>query len=208
MSRRWMASRPCAEPDVHAAPRHLHVDGVVLILRALAPVLVENRDTPRRLRGKRLTFRRSPMTCTPAPATHSRDPGGQLQRCPRTCWSRLAAATAPGWRSLGLGDAPALVAASGRSGPRSRSRAGEMPEGGREPNGVKDRLALRDRPASPVRIEAVAIPRAGELPEPHEVDDRARGHLALLAPSQDVVFRPEEKNRRSGEADVAPPVTG
>ena len=78
MSRRWMASRPCAEPDVHAAPRHLHVDGVVLILRALAPVLVENRDTPRRLRGKRLTFRRSPMTCTPAPATHSRDPGGSF----------------------------------------------------------------------------------------------------------------------------------
>src|SRR5262245_3847068 len=31
--------------------------------------------------------------------------------------------------------------------------------------------------------------------------------MALLAPGRDVVFRPEEEHRRSGEADVTPPLT-
>ena len=68
-------------------------------------------------------------------------------------------------------------------------------------------MALWGRPPAPGWVEAIVVPRGGKPPEPRQVEHSARRHVASLAPSHDVVFRPEEEHRRSGEADVAPPVT-
>src|SRR5262249_3957539 len=51
------------------------------------------------------------------------------------------------------------------------------------------------------------VPHDGQAPEPRQVEHGAQRDMALLAPGDDVVFRPEEEHRRSSEADVAPPLT-
>src|SRR5207245_7899402 len=80
------------------------------------------------------------------------------------------------------------------------------PERAAEPDGFEDRLTFENGAASPIRIEAIVVPRRGEAPQACEIEGRAPCNLAVLAPRLDVLFRPEEQHRGSGKPDVTPPV--
>ncbi len=79
----------------------------------------------------------------------------------------------------------------------------ESPERAGQPKAVEDRLVLLPRMRPPVRGETIAPPGVREL---SKLRDRDRGaRRAPGEPGDDVVFRPEEQHRPSGEPDVLPP---
>ena len=105
---------------------------------------------------------------------------------------------ARGFHTLTLGSACAALSDS--------VRVPQVPERTVQSRFVQDGLTLGDRPTPPGPIETVVVPRAREAPQLPKIKDRARLHVTALGPRLDVVFRPEEQYRASGEADVAPPV--
>ena len=56
----------------------------------------------------------------------------------------------------------------------------------------------------PVWVESVSVPQFAELPRESHRHREAKVHVASLAPFPGSFFRPEEKNRGSGVADVVP----
>src|SRR5438094_8898678 len=80
----------------------------------------------------------------------------------------------------------------------------ELPEVADEAEALEDRHVLLARVRLPAGREAVVPPRERELGELRDGDRGAR--LARAEPAGDVLFRPEEVHRRSGEDDVVPPV--
>src|SRR5438552_3459752 len=82
----------------------------------------------------------------------------------------------------------------------------QAPELAGQPDPVEDRLVLLARVRPPVGREAVVPPCVREIAERRDRDRRAR--LAAGEPALDVLLRPEEVHRASGEDDVVPPVRG
>src|SRR5579862_1011716 len=79
----------------------------------------------------------------------------------------------------------------------------ERPEIANETEALEDRRVLLAGVRHPVRGDAVVPPGEGEL---RELDDgKGRTGLTAAEPAHDVLFRPEEVHRRSGEDDVVPP---
>src|SRR5438093_3478505 len=85
-----------------------------------------------------------------------------------------------------------------------RCRLGELPERVGEAQRVEDRLVLLSGSRAPVGGEAISPPCVGELAHLFRGDRGSR--LAASQPPLDVLFRPKEVHRASGEDDVVPPV--
>src|SRR5439155_19143343 len=85
---------------------------------------------------------------------------------------------------------------------------GELPERAGQAESVEDRLALVAAARQPVRRETVAPPRLRQLAELARRDRRSRVEPAVGEPQVDVLLRPEEVDRVSGEDDVVPPARG
>jgi len=97
----------------------------------------------------------------------------------------------------------------GRHHPRTRGGdrgLAEPPERAGQPEIIEDLLVLLARVRLPRRVESIAPPGVGELGELGDRDRRTG--RAPGEPSVDVVFRPEEQHRASGETDVLPPGHG
>src|SRR4030095_691834 len=71
---------------------------------------------------------------------------------------------------------------------------------------IEDRLVLLERVRTPVGSEAVTPPFLSERRELGHGNRRARRPAG--EPALDVLFRPEEVHRASGEDDVVPPLRG
>ena len=71
---------------------------------------------------------------------------------------------------------------------------------------AQDRLVLLAGMRLPVCCESVAPPCVRELAQLRDSDRRSR--IAPAEPAIDVLFRPEEIHRASGEDDVVPPTRG
>lgn len=65
-----------------------------------------------------------------------------------------------------------------------------------------------DRLSPPVVPEPVNIPQFRQLPTLIGRDDLTARDLAVCAPAIDMLFRPEEEDRRSGESDILPESPG
>jgi hypothetical protein len=80
----------------------------------------------------------------------------------------------------------------------------EAPEVSCEPELVENCLVVLARVRLPVGRESIVPPGVGEFVQ---LRDRERcSRLARSKPPLDVLFRPEEVHRASGEDDVVPPV--
>src|SRR5207248_2609954 len=87
--------------------------------------------------------------------------------------------------------------------PTCRFGSGELPERADESQPVEDRLVLLTGVWHPVRCDPVVPPGVREVAQ-----CRGRNRGARLPPSEpalDVLLRPEEIHRASGEDDVVPP---
>src|SRR6266446_1443377 len=80
----------------------------------------------------------------------------------------------------------------------------QAPELAGEAEPVEDLLVLLAGVRVPGRVEAVAPPSLRDLAQLRYGKRPSR--FAPGQPARDVLFRPEEIHRASGEADVAPPV--
>src|SRR6478672_11872316 len=80
---------------------------------------------------------------------------------------------------------------------------GKRPERADEAEPVEDRLVLAPRARPPVRIQPRIPPRVREVAQRLGRNGRARRSRA--EPACDVLLRPEEVHRASGEHDVVPP---
>jgi hypothetical protein len=70
---------------------------------------------------------------------------------------------------------------------------------------LKDLLGLRRRQGAPVRRQPVAVPGFGEIPALGEGQSCATGLLPGLAPTREMLIRPEEQHGLSSENDVFVP---
>ncbi len=85
------------------------------------------------------------------------------------------------------------------------SRLAHAPERRVEAKILKDLLGLRRRQGAPVGREPVAVPGFGEIPALGESQSCAAGLLPGLAPTPDMLLRPEEQHGLSSENDVFVP---
>src|SRR3954470_6973043 len=88
------------------------------------------------------------------------------------------------------------------------NRGRQLPEGARQPDPREHCLRLVAGEGPVLRIEPVAVPGAGEIPCLREPERTASRPPPLLAPSLDVLLRPEQQHGPSGEGDVLVPVLG
>lgn len=89
---------------------------------------------------------------------------------------------------------------------KERGSSAELPEVPGEPEPVQDGLVLLERVRAPIGRKTVAPSFLRELGELHHRDRFAP--FAAVEPALDVLLRPEEVHRASGEGDVVPPVRG
>src|SRR5204862_7259377 len=80
----------------------------------------------------------------------------------------------------------------------------QAPERAGEPEPVENRLVLLARVGPPVRWQPIVPPGMRERAQCGHADRRAGWPSA--EPAFDVLLRPEEVHRASGEDDVVPPV--
>src|SRR5207237_6474830 len=102
---------------------------------------------------------------------------------------------------------PSLVLTTGRAvtgGREAEEALRQAPELARQFEPLENRRVLLARVGLPVRRDAVAPPRVRELAQLRDRDRGAR--RAASEPAGDVLLRPEEVHRASGEDDVVPPV--
>lgn len=59
---------------------------------------------------------------------------------------------------------------------------------------------------TPVQVQAIAVPKGRQLPSLRQGKCPAAWPIPLAAPAVDVLFRPEQEHRASGEYDVFVPV--
>src|SRR5919108_83423 len=78
----------------------------------------------------------------------------------------------------------------------------EPPKVAGEADSGENRFRLSGGTPVPIGIEAVRVPGLGEAPQLLGREDCASREAVQLAPTVDVLFRPEGKHRRSGEPDV------
>src|SRR5687767_14570914 len=86
--------------------------------------------------------------------------------------------------------------------PHSQS---ELPEGTRKPRSREDLVRLGDRAPAPGRRQAIGEPVLRECPALADGEDLATRNAGGSDRTLDVLFRPEESHRASGEDDVRPP---
>lgn len=80
--------------------------------------------------------------------------------------------------------------------------------GTRQSDAPKHLLASLRELADPSVLQPVRVPQAPEGEDVPERDDRSDGPAACARPSTHMLFRPEEPDGLSREAQVVPPVAG
>src|SRR5689334_15495783 len=93
-----------------------------------------------------------------------------------------------------------MVRGCGRIWPRGVRISGKSPERARKAAGVEQRLVVLAGVGLPVGVQAVAVPRLGELPERGQVGD------VVVAAAGYVLARAERANVRAGRNHVLPPL--
>ncbi len=77
-----------------------------------------------------------------------------------------------------------------------------------QPDALEQRPSLRFRPDLPIEVESAGVPRLSQLPALAEGHGVTARYVTHLTPAIDVLFRPEESDRRSSEPHVLPEVAG
>jgi hypothetical protein len=100
---------------------------------------------------------------------------------------------------------------SARADPRAQAERRcvllrQLPKISTQSDGVDHGLRFISRTRPPGRTPRVGVPCFGEPPHPRERDYFTDGLAVRGGPVPNVLFRPEDRHRRSGEADVFVPV--
>src|SRR6266571_7444749 len=145
----------------------------------------------------------------PAPARMTTGPrtAEAASRCAGFSPSRMdsGTVTAEGCYRVGVTRPRRTAVLSGSLGRPSRAKA---PERTGQAELGEQGFDVLQRPATPRRVQAVAVPSPGQFPSLFQREQGALRDAPGIGPPVHVLLRPEEQHGRSVEPDVVPPVGG
>jgi hypothetical protein len=103
-----------------------------------------------------------------------------------------------------MGKAPDGLPVRYARGSRKRLLSEDAPEVAGQAGAGKQPLHRFGRARAPSVLQPIGIPGSGQSPDLINRHDRALRDLSFRAPSADMLFRPEEQQRRSRVRDVVP----